>query len=422
MLRVDTTGEETKSSKVKSLYKDPETPRPKTSRRVPSPTIQQYTDYIPSPTSKKRNDASSRYDSRDELKQKLLSIGSRIVGFLREEKGKSELVEWERTLVAIVSRNLVQREDVPDRLNESPPWMNTETYRKILHSVANKLWISPKGTVDNLIMFVFAHTYTHTFKTDAEEVAKIVSTWDDNQKQSIKIPSQDTEEIMFERLQKEFTIWIRKIGQKTVSREDLIQLSDLVLRLVGSDQRGDGRFAQNIRDRFLACAEDPSLDTILDTASQVVYEECMFRKVAGRVDESYRSEMTELRTQLENLETRRRDLLIQWNRDSERLQSGREKSSQFDAMGSAVWGSRRSPKRHQQRMELMLAQYKKGRTSPTGQLDATGSAVWGSRRSPKRHRQRVELMIAQYKGRLSPIPNSSRVTSRLRRNSTTIEN
>ncbi len=230
---------------------------------------------------------------------------------------------------------------------------------------------------------------------------------------------------MFERLQKEFTIWIGKIGQKAVSREDLIQLSDLVLRLVGSDQR-DGRFAQNIRDRFLACAEDPSLDTILDTASQVVYEECMFRKVAGRVDESYRSEMNELRTQLENLEKRRRDLLIQWNRDSERLQSGREKSSQFDAMGSAVWGSRRSPKRHRQRVELMLAQYNKGRVSPervqsgreaSSQLDATGSAVWGSRRSPKRHRQRLNLMLAQCTGRLSPVPTSSPVTSRLRRNS-----
>ena len=161
MLRVDTTGEETKSSKVKSLYKDPETPRPKTSRRVPSPTIQQYTDYIPSPTSKKRNDASSRCASKDELKHKLLSIGSRIVGFLREEKGKSELVEWERTLVAIVSRNLVQREDVPDRLNANPPWMNTETYHKILRSVANKLWISPKGTT-NTLFFLHTHMHTHT--------------------------------------------------------------------------------------------------------------------------------------------------------------------------------------------------------------------------------------------------------------------
>lgn len=205
-----------------------------------------------------------------------------------------------------------------------------------------------------------------------------MSTWgNENQKKKIKtIPTQDAdEESMFERLQKEFTTWIGEIGQNAVSCEDLIRLSDIVVHLVGSDQK-ESKFARNIRDRFLACAEeDPSLDTILDTASQVVYEECMFRKVAGRVDASYRSEMNELRTQLENLEKRRRDLLIQWDRDSERLLSGREKSSAFNAMGSAVWGSRRSPKRHRQRVQLMLAQYK-GRMSPF----TTGASSTSSRR------------------------------------------
>ena len=147
-----------------SLYRDPETPRPKTSRRIPSPHIAQFTDYLPSPSSKsqidslvrtidlrgeegdgnKDDEAKETYED-DPRKKQLFLIGSRIVRFLREEKGKSTLTEWEKTLVAIVSRNLIKR-DCQDRSNSSPPWVNTELYREILNSVARKMWISPKGT------------------------------------------------------------------------------------------------------------------------------------------------------------------------------------------------------------------------------------------------------------------------------------
>ena len=327
---------------------DPDTPRPKTSRRVPSPHIAQFTDYIPK---KSAGTSSAVFDDllcinmdnfsrTDDEKchndddggddygqhQKLAEIGARIVRFMRDEKGRSKLKDWEHVLVAIVSRNLLtSRNLITKRETEGgqlPPWLDVEKYRSIMNSVSEKLRTSPK---------------------DAEEVVGTIETWRENHgnKKIFKISTiQDTgeSEMMFEKLQEEFETWIHELSDDSISREDLIRLSDLVLRLVGCDSED---VARNIRDRFLVHKSSSSLDAILDTASQVVYEECMFRKVAGRVDDSYRSEMNELRTQLKNLEERRRDLLIQWRQDRDRLLSGREKSSQFDAM-SGVWGSRMS--------------------------------------------------------------------------------